>query len=168
MHISPITFNALNFKARLTRNTVYEEGNNGEIHNRSTTKKELVESYNSQIKALRAQRDAAIELDTFMRSDKMKMCLDKLPKGDEIEMISSFSSLEVDEDGNTKFNPICLMYKFEDPISRQRVEDAEYLGSNMADELTMCYVQNEDGSIDKRKILNYIVSIGRFLGVAKR
>lgn len=159
---------SISFKAKLTRNTEYAKNNNGETYTKSTTKKDLVESYNSQIRAMRIQREAAIELDTFMRSEKMKQCLNKLPNGDEIEMISKFSSLEVDENGETQFNPICLMYKFEDPKSRKMVEQAEFLGSNKADELSMCYVQKKDGSIDKQRILDYIISIGRFLGVAQR
>lgn len=166
MRISQISTTPLYaFRAKLTRNTEYAKDAEGKPCIKSTTKKDLISSYNNRIQALRVQRDAAIELDNFMRSDKMKRCLDKLPKQDEIEMISKFETMNVQDDGTVEFNPICLMYKFEDPKSQKAVKHAEYLGSNKADELSMCYVQNEDGSINKKKIITYIVDIARFLGV---
>ena len=169
MKINPISISPFNsFRAKLTRNTEYAKNSKGETYNISKTKKDLIASYNNQIRAIRAQRDAAIEFDTFMRSEKMKHCLDKLPKGDEIEMVSKFTSLTVDEDGKTQFDPMFLMYKFEDPESRKMIEQAEFLGSNKEDELSICYVQNKDGSIDTQKILEYIINIGQFLGVAQR
>ena len=51
-----------------------------------------------------------------------------------------------------------LMYKFEDPESRKMIEQAEFLGSNKEDELSICYVQNKDGSIDTQKYLNILLT----------
>ena len=127
-----------NFSERLSRNPSdfgYEK-----------TKQETMSEYDEKIKELRFLKKQAKEFDDFMRSDEVKLLIQKLPDEDEIVMRNECIS----EDrgwNDIQIKPFELSYvQFED-----KCEFIKPCGK-YAREKYFPFVQNNDGTINKEGI----------------
>ena len=141
MKLSPISF-----QARLKRQSDYS--------GKSATKKQWLDTYDKSIKAIQKQKERAIELDTFMRSDEVKEKLRQLPTNTTVEMVSNLwvSDGEVANGRGLEIDSLSLDYDGADKIKYLRSpKNLEALQQGR-----LCIAQTKDGKINKEGILSWL------------
>lgn len=104
---------------------------------------EMVKSYDDQIAKIQQQKVRAIELDTFMRTDKtVQELVKKLPKEDTLEMVNNFCAYCHGDDSELEMEDLSLLYVSERLDNPSEMESFE--------------VQNPKGEIDKKGIIDWL------------
>ena len=137
---------SLSFQARLRRQL--------DANGKPATKKQWLDSYDKSIKRIQKQKERAIELDTFMRSDEVKAKLEQLPSSANIQMISNLwiGDGEIENGAELEINDLMLDYDGADKL--------KYFSSpniiNIMQDKRLCCAQTKNGEIDKDGILAWL------------
>ena len=137
-----INFQNLNFSARLSRNP--------DMFGYEKTKQETMESYDKKIRELKLLKKQAKEFDEFMRSDEIKLLLQKLPEQDEVILRNEYTLRDKGWD-DIQAEPFELLYI-------QDEEKYEFIkpSGKYASEKHFRFVQNNDGTINKDGIMIWL------------
>ena len=115
---------------------------------KSLSKEEIAQEYDKQIAIIQSGKKKAMELDEFMHSDKVTSLIDKLLEEDQIDIASLLSTEDsVDEGSMIKPEKFELFY-YADTVEREIEAEKQSLDYIEA--------QNDDGSINKEGILNWL------------
>ena len=108
----------------------------------------MVRKYDEQILKIQKQRARAIELDTFMRTDKtVKELIKQLPKEDTVEMVNNFCAYCNGDDCELEMEDMALMYC------------SDTIGEHSGKDGTFIQIQDEKGEIDKKGIVEWLKGI---------
>ena len=143
MNINPTN---LSFTAKLSGQTYFKFNREArQSEEKETTFKEMVDSYDRQIATIQKQKESAIELDTFMRTNKeVQELIKKLPEEDTVEMVNNFCGHCTGEDSEVATDELMLLY-ISDTIGEHCGKDGTFVG-----------IQNPDGGIDKKGIIDWL------------
>lgn len=150
----------IGFGAKLMRNSkVINPGNPETSHCKSTSKQDMIDSYDRQIKKIEAQKQIAIEFDEFMHTPEVQEKVKSLPKEDELEMGTKFTISDSDEYGFDMTEP-CLVYECHNDDSADKLYSLDRM--EQGDVVYFQDTQNEDGSINKQGIMDYLDKLVNF------
>ncbi len=152
MKINPISLNS--FKAKLVRDP--KPGDN----TKSSSKEEMVQSYNKAIQTIQKQKAVAIEFDTFMRTPEVKEIVENLPKEDRLIMDTKYYA-EVTGYGELARSTMGLTYESDDPFVNAAFEQLS--SEERAEVSGLVDVQNPDGSLNKKGITDYLKRLKDFM-----
>ena len=144
-----ITSTSTSFNARISGQyySSYDRRTGDRIR-KETSYNSMLESYDSQIRRIEEEKAKAIELDTFVRTDKkVRELIKKLPNEDTLEICNNLTVTESSDKSEIEFGDLALSYhsgKLEDEVS---------------DNETFMFVQDKDGEIDKKGIISWLEKI---------
>ncbi len=127
----------INFMAK-----VYRMGRDKKPQSRT----QMLNEYNTKMKALAKRKEAAIEFDTFMRSNEVQEVMDSLPKNSEVNFFCGYDSDYMD-------NSLPFFIKYNE--KHTDVSDSNSLNHSEVNKLYLVDM-NQDGSFDKGGIINWL------------
>ena len=107
---------------------------------------QMLNEYNTKMKALAKRKEAAIEFDTFMRSNEVQEVMDSLPKNSEVNFFCGYDSDYMD-------NSLPFFIKYTN--NQEGVKDCDCLNNSEVNKLYLVDM-NQDGSFDKGGIINWL------------
>ena len=145
MEVLPI--NSINFSAKIKRSKL----NTQECTIKNPSKKDIARFYDKEVQDIVRQKEFVLELDSFIHSDKVKEKVEtKLPKKHLFEVDSNLIFYGHDD---LSIIPPFLFYT---PRNSK--------GEQIQDTIGFSHTQNDDGSVNKEGILNWIDELIEIFG----
>ena len=142
MNISQAT---MNFTGKLMNQTyIGRDSQTKEPVLKEYSYEQMVDSYDKQIAKIQNQKAKAVELDTFMRTDKeAQELIAKLPNADVIEIGNHFSARSEGECSDLEIQDLVLLHS-----------DTDENGDEI--DLAQINAQDANGEIDKKGIIEWL------------
>lgn len=154
MKINPISNFRQNFRANLGNQTYIDYWGN----RREYTQYEVINSYDSQIKAIQEAKKRVQELDTFMHSDEVQKILSTLPNDRIVEMHNKFEADTTYSDDEISIHTPYLEYNYNHKQSNSEDENKseDEVEPDIDKRSLFVCKYDEDGQLDKNAIINWL------------
>jgi len=135
------------------------------LKGKAISKQDMLKTYDEAISDIKSKKQAALEVDSYMKSPEIKELLEKLPADDTLEIYNSYApEFFQDEKGKVQaynFNYLNFCPQAQSSINiAKNLRPKDTMDYNFVLELT----QNTDGTLNKASIKGWLESLVKLFG----